>query len=131
MARFKPVQKGLLLLPVDLAQQVLPGSFEQALCYLVDHELDLDGLRGRYRNDEQGASAYDPAVLLKIVLLAYSRGLIGSRRIEAACRQHVLFMAVSGDSQPHFTTWPVLLPSWAMRWPSCLPKCCWCATGKA
>jgi hypothetical protein len=43
-------------------------------------------------------------VLLKIVLLAYSRGLIGSRRIEAACRQNVLFMALAGDNQPHFTT---------------------------
>lgn len=104
MARFKPVEKGLLLLPVDLAQQIVPGSFEYALCYLVDHELDLTELRGRFKNDEQGASAYDPAVLIKIVLLAYSRGIVGSRKIEAACRQNILFMAVSGDSQPHFTT---------------------------
>jgi hypothetical protein len=43
-------------------------------------------------------------VLLKVVLLAYSRGIVGSRRIEAACRENVLFMAVSGDSAPHFTT---------------------------
>jgi len=41
--------------------------------------------------------------MLKIVLLAYSRGLISSRRIERACRQNVLFMAVSGDSQPSYT----------------------------
>ncbi len=80
-----------MLLPIDFSQQIVPGSFEQALCYLVDHEMDLSVLRGRYQNDEQGASAYDPAVLLKIILLAYSRGLIGSRRIEAACRQNVLF----------------------------------------
>lgn len=93
-----------MLLPVDFSQQIVPGSFEHALCYLVDREIDLAELRGRYKNDAQGASAYDPAVLLKIILLAYSRGLIGSRRIEAACRQNVLFMAVSGDSQPHFTT---------------------------
>jgi transposase len=104
MARFKPVQTGAMLLPVEFSAQITPGSFEHALCFLVDHELDLSSLRGRFRNDVQGASAYDPAVLLKIVLLAYSRGLVGSRRIEAACRQNVLFMAVSGDSQPHFTT---------------------------
>ena len=104
MPRFKPVEKGMLLLPVDLAQQIVSGSFEHALCYLVDHELDLAELRGRFKNDEQGATAYDPAVLIKIVLLAYSRGIVGSRKIEAACRQNVLFMAVSGDSQPHFTT---------------------------
>ncbi|MDD5328687.1 MAG: transposase [Sulfuricella sp.] len=104
MARFKPVHQGLKLLPVDFERQLLPGTFEHALSYLVDHELDLSELEARYRNDYQGASAYSPAVLLKIVLLAYSRGIVGSRRIEAACRENVLFMALSGDSQPHFTT---------------------------
>jgi hypothetical protein len=43
-------------------------------------------------------------VLLKIILLAYSRGITSSRRMEAACRENVLFMAISGDAQPHFTT---------------------------
>lgn len=104
MPRFKPVHKGLKLLPVDFDKQVMPGSFEHALCYLVDHELDLTGFHSRYKNDDEGASAYDPAVLIKIILLAYSRGFIGSRKIEAACRENVLFMAISGDSQPHFTT---------------------------
>lgn len=104
MPRFKPVHKGLKLLPVDFERQLLPGTFEHALSYLIDHELDLSAFESRYRNDKQGASAYAPAVLLKIVLLAYSRGIVGSRRIEAACRENVLFMAISGDSQPHFTT---------------------------
>jgi len=104
MARFKPIHKGLKLLPVDFDRQVIPGSFEHALCHLVDHELDLSAFHARYKNDVEGASAYDPAVLIKIILLAYSRGLIHSRKIEAACRENVLFIAVSGDSQPHFTT---------------------------
>ncbi|KAB7619449.1 IS1182 family transposase [Alkalilimnicola sp. S0819] len=104
MPRFKPIHKGLKMLPVDLDQQISPGTFEHALCYLVDHELDLSAFEARYRNDACGASAFAPAVLLKIVLLAYSRGLRSSRRIEAACRESVLFMAVSGDAQPHFTT---------------------------
>jgi hypothetical protein len=88
MPRFKPTHKGLKLLPVDCERQVLPGSFEHALCYLVDHEFDLSGFHARYKNDEEGASAYDPAVLIKIILLAYSRGLVSSRKIEAACREN-------------------------------------------
>ncbi|TCV90285.1 IS4 family transposase [Sulfurirhabdus autotrophica] len=104
MARFKPIHKGLKLLPVDFDRQLIPGSFEYALCHLVDHELNLSDFHARYKNNDEGASAYDPAVLIKIILLAYSRGLIHSRKIEAACRENVLFMAVSGDSQPHFTT---------------------------
>ncbi len=39
MARYKPVYKGLKLLGVDFDRQVLPGSFEHALCYLIDHEV--------------------------------------------------------------------------------------------
>jgi transposase len=103
MPRYKPVNRDPLLLPVVLTEQIQPGTFEFALDHLVDHELDLSALDAKFRNDETGASAYDPRVMLKIVLLAYSRGLNTSRRIEAACRQNVLFMAISGDSQPSYT----------------------------
>lgn len=103
MARYKPVERGGMFIPVVLSQQLQPGTFEFALDHLVDHELDLSGLDARFDNDHTGASAYDPRVMLKIVLLAYSRGLISSRRIEQACAQNVLFMAISGDSHPSFT----------------------------
>ena len=79
-------------------------AFPVALDFLVDRELDLSALHARYNNNETGAPAYDPSVLLKIDLLAYRRGLISSRSIEGACRENVLFMALSGDSTPQFTT---------------------------
>jgi transposase len=41
--------------------------------------------------------------MLKIVLLAYSRGLIASRRIQAACLHSVQFIVFCGDSQPSYT----------------------------
>jgi transposase len=103
MPRYKPVDRSPLLLPVVLSEQIQPGTFEFALDYLVDEELDLSALDARFRNDQTGASAYDPRVMLKIVLLAYSRGLISSRCIERACAQNVLFMALTGDAQPSHT----------------------------
>jgi len=51
----------LKMIPVDFQHQVLPGSFEFALCHLVDKELDLSALRSRFRNDAGGAPAFDPA----------------------------------------------------------------------
>ncbi|HEV8718790.1 MAG TPA: IS1182 family transposase [Candidatus Binatia bacterium] len=104
MARYKPIDLSPKLIPVDYARQILPGSFESALCYLIDHEIDLAAFTQRYRNDEGGAPAYAPALLLKIILLAYSRGLVSSRAMESACRQNVLFMAVGGGATPHWTT---------------------------
>jgi len=98
MARFKPIHKGLKLLPVDFDRQVIPGSFEYALCHLVDRELDLSAFHARYRNDLEGASAFDPAVLIKIILLAYSRGIIHSRKIADASENHVDLMKKKIDS---------------------------------
>jgi transposase len=91
-------------LPVSFDKQILPGSFEYSLSYLIDQELDLSIFEHRYANDEVGRPAYDPAILLKIVLLAYSRGITSSRKIAAMCDQNVVFMAISADSRPHFTT---------------------------
>ncbi len=96
--------KQTVLLPVAFEDQILPGTFEHTLHHLVDNELDLRLFDSKYKNDENGRPAYDPAILLKIVLLAYSRGVTSSRRIEALCRENVLFMAISADSRPHFTT---------------------------
>jgi transposase len=103
MARYKPVERNGLFIPVVLDEQIQPGTFEFALQHLVDEELDLTELDAKFRNDATGASAYDPRVMLKIVLLAYSRSLITSRKIEQACEHNVLFMAVSGDARPSYT----------------------------
>lgn len=103
MPRFKPYSyEQMLLIPVDLKNQLQPGTFEFALNAIVD-EMDLSIFEGRFHNDETGAPAYDPAILLKIVLFAYSRGITSSREIERACRENVVFMALSADSHPHFT----------------------------
>ncbi|MDH4134059.1 MAG: transposase, partial [Gammaproteobacteria bacterium] len=104
MARYKKMETGAKFLPVDFSRQLLPGSFEHALDYLIDEELDLSALDERFRNDETGAPAYSPAMLLKVILFAYSRGIVGSRPIERACRENVTFIVLSGDSAPHFTT---------------------------
>lgn len=104
MARFKVVDYSPRFLPVDLSRQLLPGSFEYALHHLLDHEIDLGEMESRYCNDAVGASAYEPRILLKIVLLAYSHGIVSSRGMEAACRNNVQFMALSGDSQPDHST---------------------------
>jgi transposase len=104
MARYKTIDTSPRFLPVDLSRQLLPGTFEHALNHLLDHELDLSGLDERFCNDATGAPAYPPAVLLKLILFAYSRGIVSSRAIERACCEQVTFIALCGDQVPHFTT---------------------------
>ncbi len=55
MARYKPVDSRMKLLPVDLSRQLLPGTFEHALSLLIDEEFDLNALHTRVKNDLSGA----------------------------------------------------------------------------
>ena len=44
MARYKIVDRSPRLLPIVLDARLMAGSFEYALDYLVDHEIDLSGM---------------------------------------------------------------------------------------
>ena len=105
MAKFKPYSyEQQLMIPVSLSRQVLPGTFEYILNTLIDTKLDLSIFNEKYRNDETGARAFDPGILLKIILFAYSKGINSSRKIEKFCRENIVCMALAADSRPHFTT---------------------------
>ena len=105
MARYKDYsyEQGIMI-PVDFTKQVVPGTIEHTIHWIVDNKINLSGISVKYRNDKTGASAYNPAILLKIILLAYSRGIISSRMIMNVCRENIVFRALSADSMPDFTT---------------------------
>ena len=105
MAKYKSYDYDqLVMLPISLENQLAPGTLEFAIHYLVKTRLDLSVFDEKYKNGETGRFAYDPKILLKVVLFAYSRGLTGSRRIEQACRENVIFMALSCGQKPDHST---------------------------
>jgi len=66
--------------------------------------LDLTVFYPKFKNNETGRPAFDPAILLQIILFAYSKGITSSREIEWCCKTNIIFKALSFDSEPHFTT---------------------------
>ncbi len=105
MANYKPDLSGQnCFIAVDFEQQIIPGTFEYALSRIIDKHIDLTVCDSLYQNDNGGAAAYPPSIMLKIILFAYSRGIITSRRIANACEKNITFMALSGDVQPHYTS---------------------------
>ena len=105
MARYKEYSYSQgKFIPIHFSRQILPGTFEYMLNYLIDNELDLSIFDKKYKNDDTGAPAYDPAILLKIVLYGYSKGIVSSRKIAKCCCENIIFMALSADTRPHFTT---------------------------
>jgi transposase len=88
---------------VNLNEQLVPGTFEWTLDYLID-TMDLSLFEQNYHNDDKGAAAYSPKVLLKTILFCYSRGIISSRKIERACKENITTKALAEDSEPDHDT---------------------------
>jgi transposase len=74
MARFKRTnnRQGQFI-PVIFDEQILPGTIEHAICDIIDHRLDLSVFDSHYKNDATGAPAVPPAILMKIILVCYSK----------------------------------------------------------
>ena len=104
MARFKYTDNSQgLFLQVNLEEQLLPGTFEWTLHYLID-KMDLSLFEQNYHNDAMGAPAYPPKVLLKIVCYCYSKGIISSRPMEHAAKVNIIVKALAEDSEPDHDT---------------------------
>ncbi len=89
---------------INYQDQLQAGTFEHAVHYLIENTLDLSVFYPRYNNDDNGRPAIDPAILLKVILFAYSKGITSSREIQWCCQTNIIFKALSCDSVPHFTT---------------------------
>ncbi|MGY0552905.1 transposase [Vreelandella sp. 2A-K22] len=89
---------------INYQDQLQLGTFEHAVHYLIEHKLDVSVFHPKYRNDATGRLAYDPAILLKIILFAYSKGITSSREMQWSCETNIIFKALSCDIVPHFTT---------------------------
>jgi transposase len=88
---------------LSLDKQLSPNTLEYTIHHIVEN-LDLSMIDSRYKNDEIGRKAIDPKILLKIILLGYSRGLISSRQIERACRENIIFMTMTCGDVPDHTS---------------------------
>jgi transposase len=105
MAKYKSCDYAQrMMIPVSLEEQLVPGTLEFAIQTLVEDRMDMAVFEDRYQNDETGRLAYDPKILLKVVLLGYARGLIASRKMEQACRENVTFMAMACGQRPDHST---------------------------
>ncbi len=92
------------MIVINFQDQLQAGTFEHAIYSLVENNLDLSVYFPDYKNQETGRPAYDPAILLKIILFAYSKGITSSREMNWNCQTNIIFKALSCDTVPHHTT---------------------------
>ncbi len=64
-------------------------------------ELDLEEIHAVYRQkDSRGEKAYEPRMMVVLLLYAYCVGLPSSRKIEKACWEDAAFRVLTGNQQP-------------------------------
>ncbi len=96
--------KQSVLEPIFLEDQLVPGTLEYAIHYIVEERLNMGIFDRRYNNDATGRKSINPKLLLKIILYGYSRGMTSSRSLEWACQKITTFMALACNKTPDHST---------------------------
>ncbi|MDP2919707.1 MAG: IS1182 family transposase [Dehalococcoidia bacterium] len=101
------------LLPCDREQDYfMPPSLREWLgeghlvWFVIDAvgQMDLSEFYAAYRSDGWGAAAYEPSMMVALLLYAYCRGIRSSRKIARALEEDVGFRVVAANQQPDFRT---------------------------
>jgi transposase len=91
------------LMPPSLREWLAEGDLAWFILDAVD-QMDLDKFYAVYRNDGWGAAAYDPAMMVGVLLYGYCQGVRSSRKIARALERDVGFRVVAANQQPDFRT---------------------------
>src|SRR3954471_803370 len=93
----------VFLMPPSLRDWVPDGHLVWTVLDAVA-ELELSAVYASYRDDGRGRPAYEPAMMVALLLYAYARGNRSSRGIERACVEDVAYRLVPGNLAPDHST---------------------------
>jgi transposase len=102
--RFRPWNpKQKWLLPPEITEFIPEGHPSHFIRDLVVEELDLTAILDSYVEDK-GYPPFHPAMMVGLLLYAYTQGVFSSRKIAKACIERMDFAAVTGFQKPDFRT---------------------------
>jgi transposase len=103
-ARFIGVDRDqVFLMPPSVRDWVPEGHLVWTVLAAVE-ELDLSAFYATYRVDGHGRPAYEPSMMVALMLYAYARGNRSARGIERACVEDVTYRVVTGNLVPDHST---------------------------
>ena len=92
-----------LLLPPSVHDWLPEGHLARFIADVTE-ELDLGAIYRSYEGDGRGMAAYEPLMMLRVLLYGYCRGVVSSRKIEQATYEDVAFRFLSADTHPDHDT---------------------------
>jgi transposase len=93
----------LYLLPPALQDWLPEGDLTWFLLDAVA-QMNLAAMKQTYRADGWGQAAYEPAIMVALLLYAYCLGERSSRRIERLCQRDLAFRVITANQGPDHTT---------------------------
>ena len=96
------VDQGFLL-PPDVRDWLPEGELVWTVKDVVE-SFDLSAFYGSYRANGQGAAAFDPAMMVAVLMYAHAVGVRSSRAIERHCVRDVAFRVLAGNQVPDHAT---------------------------
>src|SRR6266702_1167052 len=93
----------LLLMPPSLAEWLHADHLAWFVLDVVG-ELDVSAFVAAYRSDGRGGAAYEPSMMVALLVYAYCVGERSSRVIERRCREDVAFRVLAGGLFPDHVT---------------------------
>jgi transposase len=92
-----------MLLPPDLTEWVPDDHVVWSILGAVE-QMDLSAFYGAYRANGQGRAAYEPSMMVALLIYSYARGNRSSRGIERACREDVTYKLITAMAIPDHST---------------------------
>lgn len=99
---FVPVVRNQGTLLGYTLEDIVPQDAQCRFVLALVRRLDLSELRGRY--SDQGAQAYDPAMMLACWFYAYCEGITSTRALEQRCTRDLHFIYLSAHLKPDHTS---------------------------
>ncbi len=94
-------QHQAMLLPPSLDELIAQGHPVRIVNQVLD-KIDIDPLLKKYKGG--GSSSFHPRMLLKVLVYSYINNTYSSRKIEAALKENIHYMWLSGMSTPDHNT---------------------------
>jgi transposase len=91
------------LLPPSVRELVPEDHLAHFVRETVRESLDLTAVFASYEGDD-GQPPFHPAMMVALLLYAYSQGVYSSRKIAQSCENRIDFMAVTAMEKPNFRT---------------------------
>jgi len=96
---FRPYNQEQLMLPMSIESLIPENHVVRVVNSAID-KMDLEALLAKYPGG--GRSSYNPVMMTKLLIYAYTDKIFSCRRIAKAARENIIYMWICGGNQPDF-----------------------------